>query len=300
MFELKHGHEVNHGLIEAFEKLGYGIYRLLNDINILVEFDPSYQDDVLNLFACKPDHADLLSKRNLLARNAEIAEVLPDETATGNDWLQKMQSFPYIRKCETDWLANLAEVPENYLKALSAGIQMHDATLPAATRVFLLNKASALIEDMLKQAVGAHYSVWLLKLHLMHIQNQRRGSASLCGQLMEAFANATTPSWPFIPPCEMFFSRTPQNTVGNWLFEILQEFIEYRQSFSSYFNADPLKTLAAIIQNNNHDLAIERRFVLASKRAGKPALPAQGSPLMNPEQSPNSSIWRQILGTVQK
>jgi protein O-GlcNAc transferase len=297
MFELKHGSEVNHGLIETIEQLGYGIYRLLPDLNILVEYDPSYQDDVLNLFACKPEHAIALADRGLLARNQDIDSTSLADPGNKIDLLQKLGEFPYAKACEAEWLALISEVPGDYINALSACLKAHNLTLPAANRVALLQSASDAIDRVLQTPGGAHYSAWLLKIHLLHLQNRRVGSVNLCQQLAHTFSNATTPSWPFIPPRKMFFSRSPQSPVGSWLREILLEFIECRKSFSSYFSADPLTGLQAMLNGKDHGLAIERRFALGAKKAGKTVLPPPSFPLLDPEYSPNAPIWHQILGT---
>ena len=62
MFELRHANEVNVGLIQEFEQLGFKIYALVPGLNILAPFDSTAPIDPfqLNLFACKDDRAEIL------------------------------------------------------------------------------------------------------------------------------------------------------------------------------------------------------------------------------------------------
>jgi hypothetical protein len=72
MFELKHGAQINHGLIEEFTSRGFAIYRLMPGLGILVPFRVEDQGAVdgflLNLFAAKAETADALAARKLLVR----------------------------------------------------------------------------------------------------------------------------------------------------------------------------------------------------------------------------------------
>ncbi|HNX77637.1 MAG TPA: FkbM family methyltransferase [Candidatus Rifleibacterium sp.] len=300
MFELKHGNAVNHGLIEAFEKLGYRIYRLLNDINILIEFDNQNQDNILNLFACKPDCIDILAGRGLLAKTEKLAELSDKDLPQTNEWLQLIKSFPYIQECEKKWSDNATAIPESFLKAFSACLLAHDKTLGAAKRVYLLQTADILLNEILKQPIGAHYSAWLLKIHLLHIFNQRTACLNICQQLCVAYSTAPTPSWPFILPSVRFFTRKPLGETGKWLLDIIQEFIEYRKSFSSYFVANPLPELRVLIDNPSHGIEIDRRNILAAAKNQKPVTLVSPCPLGDPELSTNSNIWQQFFQTIIK
>jgi len=294
MFELKHGNEVNHGLIEAFEELGYQIYRLLNDINILVEFDRTGQDDILNLFACKPDRAEELARRGFLARTTDINAVSPAGIISGRNWADLLRHYPWFEKCFNDWQAAAAGIPESYQKALCASLMLHDKSLEAAQRVALLGFAEQQLEILLQQPGGAHYSAWLLKIHLLHLRNQRATCLNLCIQLLQAFAGAPVPAWPFILPGRRFFARKPRENAGQWLQAIIHEFIEYRQSFSSYFQADPLAGMQRFAALQGYDIEIERRRILAAKRSGRQVSITVPCRLIE-NDSPNNLIWRQIL-----
>ena len=66
MFELKHGSEVNLPLIDRFQQLGYAVYRLVPELNLLIGFDANQPFDgfLLNLFACSTNRAAELEKKD--------------------------------------------------------------------------------------------------------------------------------------------------------------------------------------------------------------------------------------------
>lgn len=297
LFGLMHEGKVNDDLIDAFALLGYEIYRLLPDLNILVEYAPASRGDALNLFACKPALAASLSGQGLLAGGTDKAAISPASLNNGPGW-QQIRDFPYAQACEDEWLAHIDEVPAEYLDALSACLKAHDRSLPAATRATLLQEASNIVDGMLQRDPRAHYAIWLLKIHLLNVQNHRALSVNYCRQLISAFPRHVAPSWPFIPPSRAFFERKVEGPVGSWVTCVLHEFIEYRQNLSSFYSPTPLPGLKQLLDQKGHDLAIERRFVLAAKKSGSVSLqiPA-GFPLLDPEKTPNSAIWHQILGT---
>lgn len=295
MFELKHGSTVNHGLIQALNELGYDIYRLLVDLNILVEYDNSSQSDILNLFACKPDTAAEMSLRGLLARKQDVAKVETHKYFSENDWQTIIKYYPYGMKCAQQWLSVLSDVPDDYLTALSAIIKVHDKTLPAAARVSLLHTAETLLDKFIENPEGAHYSLWLLKIHLLHLQNRRLDSVNLCRQVLSAYKTAPLPGWPFIPPRQSLFCEETVDEVGKWVIDRLAEFVECRQSYSSYFVADPIAGLQNIINNENHSIAIERRLFLASRKAGRFSIADSVITLLRSQTGPNQHIWNQIL-----
>ena len=296
MFELKHGDTVNHGLIEAVQALGYQIYRLLPDMNILVEYDASFQDGyLLNLFACKADRATSLANRGLLAAKQAIT-ALELSLEIPFDWASRLYNLPFAKDCAVTWQAHLNEIPAEYLSALSACLFAYDNSLTAAHRVLLLNTANNLIDKMMKKSSSGHPAIVLLKLHLSHIRGHRAESISLARLLINAFTTSEVDlSWPFLPPCQLFFSRLSKSSIHAWLTTGLQEFLEYRRSFSSYFVSDPIKDLLPLHNNPDVSNAIELRLLLCAKKAGiTPNIPAY-PPLFSSESSLNSAIWHQII-----
>jgi len=300
MFELEYGTKKNHGLIEAIMALGYKIYRLLPDMAMLIEYESSFEDCyMLNLFACKPENASKLAARGLLARKEDIDLYSSENLAIDLDWEKRLESFPFTRTCKNHWSSHINVVPKQYLAALSICLQVHGPSLTSAERAFLLQTAANLIDSMLQNSAGVqdvHPSVWLLKLNLLHVQGYRSAAVTLASHLVTAFEKGIVPSWPFIPPARQFFSRKPVTSIEQWLITVLQEFIEYRHEFSSYYVTDALGALQSLLTNPNRSLNIDRRLVLCAKRTGKKIEIATSHPLLNQNFSPNYTIWREICG----
>lgn len=294
MFELKHGAEVNYGLIEALQGKGYKIFRLLVDLNILVPYEDSFQNDVLNLFACKLDMAERLAARGLLAHN--ISPDALESTPGVDDWWEILKDFPYAQSCEKIWRENIDEVPYGYLRALCLTVKAHDKSMPSEMRVAYLTKAVAIIDRFLSNPAGTHFSVWLLKVHQLHLLNRRLQCVGLCQQILASFAPATIPAWPFLPPAAMFFTKPVAENPGIWLNSVLREFFEFRKSFSSYFVADPMSDLRVLLTGKNLSHEVFRRAVLASIRRNLRVPPEANQLLSYPHGTINAEIWQELLG----
>lgn len=295
MFELKHGNVVNHGLIETIQALGYQIYRLLPDMNILVEYDSTFQDGfLLNLFACKTNRSANLMARGLLASNSDITK-LSAQLTYKPDWFHHLQAHPFTQSCIASWQQSLRDIPNDYLSALSACLLAHDTTLAAAHRVALVESASGLIDGMTKNDASVHPAIGLLKVHLAHLRGYRHESIELANSLLQFFVSTKTESsWPFLPPCPLFFTRQPKQSMNAWITTVLQEFLAYRAGFSSYFIPNPLDALLPLFNNANAGDAINRMLLLCAKKQGIAVSITATHPLLNRELSINSAIWQQI------
>ena len=292
MFELKHGAEVNYGLIEALQGKGYKIFRLLVDLNILVPYEDSFQNDVLNLFACKIDMAEKLAARGLLSHKTPADA--QEHVSGADNWWEMLREFPYAQSCEKIWRENINDVPYGYLRALCLTMRAHDKSLPADMRVTSLAEASTITDRFLSNPAGAHFSVWLLKVHQLHLMNRRLQGVGLCQQILASFAPSTVPTWPFLPPSAMFFGRALSEGVGLWLNYGLREFFEYRKSFSSYFVFDPVPELQTLLTGKFVGHEVFRRVILASNRKNLPVPAAAKQLVARPQAILNADIWQEL------
>ncbi|MEY4767509.1 MAG: hypothetical protein RL637_148 [Pseudomonadota bacterium] len=298
MFELKHGNVINQGLIEAIQNLGYQIYRLLPDINILVDYETSFYDGyLLNLFACKSDRAAKLIKSGLLAPKSEIKKLSASQCIIQLDWQQRLQKTSFTNsELFNIWQSNLSNIPKAYLAALSINLQLYDTQIFAIQKVFLLETATKLVEDLFKKFTNQP-EILLLKIHLLHVQGYRAESVKWVQQLIKQLSLKEHHwIWPFIPPSQPFFSyRSQQSSVHQWVLTLLQEFHEYRKAFSSYFIKDAFNNLRHLLNNQNVGQAINRRLLLASYRSNQPLNIVAEHSLLNPTLSKNAPIWHQIV-----
>ncbi|MDB5552921.1 MAG: hypothetical protein JWL86_2905 [Rhizobium sp.] len=293
MFELRHGSQVNHGLIEMVRSLGYNIYRLLPGLDILVEYSPLFQDGfLLNLFACKPDRAAELARRGLLATRDEIAAQAgaPPE----KPWQERLFALPFAAPHAEAWRAHASRLDPDYDFALSACLAAQDRSLPAAQRVAFAHEALAWI-TAIADADRGDIALWLLRLNLTHLLGERTfglGIAQKLAGLPEKTFATLKP--PYLPPAHRFYDRTACATHAG-LMVAVREFIEYRQGFSSYFSNAPLNDLAALSARPDHGTEIDRRLILSARRRGMPVKIPDSHDLFQPEQSANSAIWHGII-----
>lgn len=127
MFELKHGDGVNHGLIQAFQALGFAIYRLLPGLNTLVPvvFEQGFDSFQLNLFACRPERAAQLKTRGLLV---DLASGLRNEAVLSHAQLPGLAAFGQLR------LNAESESDAAYFSMLTSFIAAQDQRLPMQQR----------------------------------------------------------------------------------------------------------------------------------------------------------------------
>jgi len=292
MFELRHGNQVNHGLIEMVRSSGYDIYRLLPGLDILVEYSPLFQDGfLLNLFACKPDRAAKLAARGLLATREDIAAHTSEPPAAS--WQERLFTMPFAAPHADAWQAHAARLDPDYDLALSACLTAQDRSLPPAARVALAREALARVTDIADSGKG-DIALWLLRLNLTHLLGERTlslGIAQKLAGLPEATFATLKP--PYLPPAARFYHRAACATHAGVMVAI-QEFIQYRQGFSSYFSNAPLNDLAALSARPDHALEIDRRLVLSARRRGMPVNIPDSHDLFRAEHSANSAIWRGI------
>lgn len=293
MFELRHGSQVNHGLIEMVRSLGYDIYRLLPGLDILVEYSPVFQDGfLLNLFAAKPDRASELARRGLLASSEDIAGQA-NETAEAS-WQERLFALPFAAPHAETWRAHASRLDPDYDFALSACLAAQDRSLAPAHRVALAHAALARVTSIADSGKG-DIALWLLRLNLTHLLGERTfslGIAQKLAGLPEATLATLKP--PYLPPAPRLYNR-PACATHAGLMVGVREFIEYRQGFSSYFSNAPLDGLAALSARPDHGTEIDRRLILSARRRGMPVNIPDSHDLFRPEHSANSAIWHGIV-----
>lgn len=81
MFEVRDRTGISFEAAERLKALGYAIYELAPELEMLTPFSGHVDDMRLNLFACKPSRAALLESRGLLARTWDVGPTTGDGQA---------------------------------------------------------------------------------------------------------------------------------------------------------------------------------------------------------------------------
>ncbi len=298
MFEFKHGQDINHGLMEAFERLGYGIYRHVPGLNILVAHDKDYSESfLLNLFACKPDREQLLIQRGLLVKDPGLTHEESLTLVQTLDWKEEMPRLSYSRRFYARWVEEESKIPPEYLSALALCLKVHDEAQPIAKRLALLYTAQAFTENLFSQPdTPPHLSFWLLKIHIQNLLGNRLSSTTLARELTQYLYRDELLNWPFLPPTTQDFTRVIADNPLNWLRACLLELSETQSYFSSYFREKLGIEFTGLLENPNHSLLVERMGLLWLKRHHSPLKLSLTHVLFNPVLTPNAQIWREIIG----
>lgn len=294
MFELMHGSQINHGLIDAVRQFGFGIYRLIAEPNVLVEFDAAQHSETLNLFACKPDRAEILRQRGLLL------DAIPQPTVT----LDNFDAGAFFAGCDYSRYClplDSGELAPDFRQLLMLCAAYEWGNRTAGEKLNLLQQARILAEphNTLNIAAESEKTPWLVMLVYVYYKLGMRAAAlSTAATLLLNINVLTDFHHPFLPPLSRDLKRPVVGAVGEWLKCLLIEFYETKRSFSSYFLADPLSVLELIQNSPNLSVGIARRYALASLRRQKP-IPEHIKQLIVQNNRNNISIWRGLLNLPQ-
>lgn len=242
MFELKHGTQVNKGLVEAFTNQGYDIYVLIPGLNTLAPLDAQYPIDgyLLNLFACKQDTANSLAKRGLLVRAAEPLEAsevaLPDH-ATLNAKTTHHEGYraaleAYLAACDTS-----REMQSRYQHLLFAYDRLKQALQMGESRFERLSTYARIAFDF----------------------GQRQVGMKICEYMLQRFlgkGESITQEEPFVAMSEAFADVAANDEPENWAKAmIIDQFIR-KHAYSCYFTGaktlplfDELKKLGFLLDD---------------------------------------------------
>jgi FkbM family methyltransferase len=296
MFEIKHGSQVNEGLIDDFRRLGYGIYRLVPGTQALIPFDEAERDGfLLNLFAVKPDTARRLAERGLLADEGGIRSAMKEwaqRAPKADAILDRLSSEPWTRPWLENWRARAAAIPALYWLALDACLSALDDRFLAVQRVGALRFALEATAQLSRVSSSDSAVLWL-RLLALSAYGLRSAAVKLGRQLLSVLSGGKGPGWPFLPPLAEYRAREAE-PAAHWLLASLQGFLLSQESFSSYFAVDQ-GLLNAAIANPQCSLHVVRMALLfALRRKGRPVVPA-AHPVFDPELSRNARLWRQLV-----
>jgi hypothetical protein len=289
LFEVRQGTSVNHDLIAAFRRLGYGIYRALPALPLLIPFAAGEEIDgyELNLFAAKPALAAALAKEG------RLLDALPawrtDERARGSA-LDAIRAQPYA-KSFAPLVARPLE-PANR-DALAAYAAWRDTERALPERAAALRHSC---DVLLKLCEHAPNAARLSTLARLGWESGRRSvtvvALGVLGKGLERGLRLEEPFWPASP---RFDALSPGNGK-DWFLAAAFELYEKSKNLSSFYGASGVD-LDWLCRGPYATAEIERRRVLQAWRAGHPApVPER---LKNPTpDNVNAGLWRD--GTVER
>lgn len=306
LFEWLHGSEPNAELLDAFERIGYHLYRLVPDLNALVPMMPGEFPDrlQLNLFACKPSRAERLRHAGRLITATERVPEPPVPPWRWNDTLRK---FPFAerliggsKQAGDEWLGWNPSASDDllwlgYERALNAFLSANDHQQSLALRWAWLQQARDLLIKLAEDGLH-HLAMRVLQIRVLDACGMREAAMERNAALVEEIEKGEQPrfDWPFLPPVSSFDWCPPECGLSTWLKAALLEGIELRRSGSSRFHHDPL-LLQFLANNPNHSLEMDRRLALLSIAMGH-QVPEETAAAIKSADGLNAEVWSQLLG----
>lgn len=267
MFELKHGDQINEGLIQAFRDMGYEPYKFIPGLMMLAPFDMQEEPDPfqLNLFCCKPDRARKLQESGLLTTGEGESELI---FSREDALVEYLKPYPYAAPLLSHWIDSESELPggEAYITALNAYATAQ--TLRGSLESYHWLQAAFI---QMISALGEHANLpRLLTLARIATDLGRREAAmQALNQFVDVLNREQTfePVEPFLAASEHAANIDPAGELANWCFGQALAERERLQAFSSYFTGADSKSVLNIIENLNYDDAeMGRRRELINRR----------------------------------
>jgi FkbM family methyltransferase len=291
MFEQRHAAVVNTGLIGDFEALGYGIYRLLPGLGLLLRFDPATAADPyeLNLFACKPDLARKLATSGRLAEALQLPAGAEQATGSAGAWQQLLRQMPSLAGIAGCWPSASDDAVRLGLSAFAAALLQPERA--AGERVALLSTALRLAESACAESPLP--CRWHTLARIAWTAGRRATAVQALRQALAAIAGPSPIDFnePFLPAGPEF-DTTPVTDPQRWFEAATIARLLRLYYFSGYF-ADPLEELQLLeraAKLPHFAAGLERRRQLARVRVGlqpgpecSPLLAEAGPDNLNPE-----------------
>jgi len=295
MFEIMAGHKLNERLLSIFPSMGYQLYRMLPNTPVLVPIDPDARGNIeLNLFAAKPDRAQVLAREGLLVES--VPEWQPDAKGC-SDPLSLWHSQPFapvfIPMC-----GDLAALDPDYRDALGAYAFWRTLENPLPERCAALFYAFRSLQALCGREAN------FARLSTLARIAWEAGERFVCVGALEAGINSLKSDSGAITGCEPFWPAGPRfDTVPAngramvWYLTSVVEQYERIRSLSSFFGG-ATTNLEWLSQQPLASIDMLRRHVLLAACNGRYAVIPPRLCTPAPDHL-NAEVWRtgQVPGT---
>ncbi|HEX2830740.1 MAG TPA: FkbM family methyltransferase [Burkholderiales bacterium] len=263
-YEVKAGADLHFELAETFAASGYGSYRLVPALNLLVPFDGRDADpDLLNLFACKPDRATALAARGLLVRTA------PSPSDREACLREVRERFP---RSAADALVRLVSASARESHALEEALALHalsrDRDADPSVRLCALEMALQALTRLCEHrptalrrssAARAAFDLGAMRLAVDHL-------SAIVQRLTEV--GQIDGREPFLAPSLRFEAVERRGSLRDWLLAAALDTLGRSCAYSSFFDAEGEHARLALVDRLGYaDDEVQRRLTLLQRRA---------------------------------
>jgi FkbM family methyltransferase len=297
MFEVKAVERIDFSAAERFAELGYQPFHLLPGPMMLVPFNPRQPADpfLLNLFCCKPDRAEALARRGLLAPRPAPCDV--SARAARAAWTEYQRATAFGPALSLAWPRGPHWFTKPDMKTYLEGLYLYawsrTGNVDTGQRLgLLLNALNRVAEarvarDTLPRLLSQARLSWELGRRAEAI-----GALRLAQQRVDAQAGSIRRE-PFLPPLPQYEQVRPGKSPELWLKCVIAEASEKLGAFSSMFTGtNSLTLLEGISALPSRSAEMERRRQLVRMRAHMQTGP-QPHPLLaaQNDENLNSQFW---------
>jgi tetratricopeptide (TPR) repeat protein len=269
MFGVKPGAEFDAAAADWFKAQGYGLYRLVPGLGVLVPFVQAAELDsyALNLFACKPDRAALLERDGILAGGFHTLDSVPGALPT--HWVEYMKDKPYAASTMDGWAAARPAEWEVYWMGLNLFALAQTKSNDAARRYACLQTAVGVLTMLVKECATLPRLLSLTRM-LIDMGN-REMAVNLLNQICELLHSGLPPTLdePCLALSDTFAEMRPTDRADAWIVAMVLERREALRAFSTFFTGQ--ESLAALEEVNSTGAAggdTVRRIALIKARFG--------------------------------
>jgi FkbM family methyltransferase len=249
LYEVKAGADLHLELVGKFAECGYGSFRLVPGLDLLVPFDASSVPDgyLLNLFCCKKDTAARLAQQGLLLDSSSLDapeagqrfETFFREHAGRYGWRQKLVALPYGVALADLWeTAQSSGDAATVNEALARFAISQDRNLDPLTRFNALDSSFRLLQSLCDER--PHFLRLASLARVARDHGSRAVAVSALTRLVDTIAgkNQVNTGEPFLVPGERFESIAPGEDIGKWALAAILEELEWLISYSSFFTGN--------------------------------------------------------------
>ncbi|HJV88518.1 MAG TPA: tetratricopeptide repeat protein [Noviherbaspirillum sp.] len=237
MFGIKAGADFDFTVTEWLNMHGFGIYRLVPGLNLLVPCDSLEELDAysLNLFACKPDRAAMLEQQGVLVRQCPAMGNLPG--IEPRYWEAHIRDLPYAVDTVAGWSNAQAKDKhwEIYWIALNLYAMTKMADRSTAERLACLQSAADIMTDLLKES--ANLPRLLTFCRILTDLGRREAAVRLLNKVCELLNSGMDRRCdePFLALTDAFAQINPCNRMNEWVVAMILAQREHLRAFSTFF-----------------------------------------------------------------
>jgi FkbM family methyltransferase len=272
MFEIKNQEGMNWALLDALNARGYGVFRLVPGLQILVPFErDGFDSFLLNLFAIKPDRARLLE-----ADGVAVACLSNDAVAERDDsnaLEAVLGGRPYAQALWPKWrealCSDAAESARQRPNGLALYCRAWDPSLPMSDRYRALSAARVAMSQPRegRAEMARLFSLARITWELGYRQQAVDALKAICD--LRDSGVGTPGAEPFLAVSDRFDAIEPGDAFESWCIVSVIEQRERLRAYSSYFAGDRmLGTLERLAQSPFACAEMERRRQLVRIREG--------------------------------